>query len=186
MPPKIRITREEIVRAATELVRREGANALNARSVAAELGCSTQPIFSNYGTMEELKAAVIVSAESVYRDYAGEETARGEYPPYKAGGMAYIRFAAEETELFRLLFMRDRSGETIPEETELGADMEALVRGNTGLDGDTAKLFHLEMWAFVHGIAVIIATDYLKLDRELVSRMLTDCYTGLRKAYGRE
>ena len=33
------------------------------------------------------------------------------YPPYKAMGMGYIRFAAEERELFRLLFMRDRSGE---------------------------------------------------------------------------
>ena len=65
--------------------------------------------------------------------------------------------------------------------TELFPDARVLR-----LDGDTAKLFHLEMWAFVHGIAVIIATDYLKLDRELVSRMLTDCYTGLRKAYGRE
>ena len=35
--------------------------------------------------------------------------AEGKYPPYKASGMAYIRFAKEEKELFKLLFMRDRS-----------------------------------------------------------------------------
>lgn len=31
----------------------------------------------------------------------------GEYPPYKASGMAYIDFARREKHLFRLLFMRN-------------------------------------------------------------------------------
>jgi len=49
-----------------------------------------------------------------------------------------------------------------------------------------AKLFHLEMWAFVHGIAAMMATGFLDLDRELVSRMLTDAYQGLRLRFGKE
>ena len=55
-----------------------------------------------------------------------------------------------------------------------------------GLDSDAARLFHLEMWAFVHGIAVMFATGFLDLDWELVSKMLTDAYRGLRKQYGTE
>ena len=45
---------------------------------------------------------------------------------------------------------------------------------------------HLEMWAYVHGIATMFATGFLDLDWELVSRMLTDSYQGLRKQYGME
>ena len=47
MPPKVKVSREEIINATVEIVRRSGAQAVNARTVAAALGCSTQPILSN-------------------------------------------------------------------------------------------------------------------------------------------
>ena len=47
----------------------------------------------------------------MYRQYIAEDMSSGEYPPYKASGMAYIRFADEERELFRLLFM-NKNGRT--------------------------------------------------------------------------
>ena len=49
----------------------------------------------------------------------------GQYPPYKASGMAYIRFAREQRELFKLLFMRDRTNE----EKAAGEELEALLLG---------------------------------------------------------
>ena len=52
MPPKIRITKESIVATAVDLVRRDGAGAINARTIAKELSCSTQPVFSNFATMD--------------------------------------------------------------------------------------------------------------------------------------
>ena len=62
MPPKIRITKEDILSTAVEIVRQEGAAALNARAIASSLHCSTQPIFSNFETMDVLRAAVIGSS----------------------------------------------------------------------------------------------------------------------------
>ena len=62
MPPKIKITKEEIIQTALELFKKEGDGAINARSIAAALGCSTQPIFSNFASMEELRSAVIAAA----------------------------------------------------------------------------------------------------------------------------
>ena len=82
--------------------------------------------------------------------------------------------------------MRDRTTETIQEETESNAQIESMVQSNTGLNGPTAKLFHLEMWAYVHGIATMIATGFLELDWDLTSRMLTDSYQGLKKQYNKE
>ena len=183
MPPKIRVTRDEIVKAAVELIRREGADALNARAVARELDCSTQPVFSNFAAMEELRRAVLDAADALYQEYIDREIASGKYPAYKASGMAYIRFATEERELFKLLFMRDRSDEYLEPDTFWGTKLSGIVETSTGLTGDRAELFHLEMWAFVHGIAAMTATGFLTLDTELVSDMVTDAYRGMMLRY---
>lgn len=186
MPPKVKISKEDIVCTAVDIVRREGGGALNARTVAAALGCSTQPVFSNFATMEALRHAVAERATALCDDYMAREVAVGRFPPYKANGMAYIRFAKEECELFRLLFMCDRTQGDIPEDADSFRRMTDLVHHNTALSQADATLFHLEMWAYVHGIATMYATKFLNLDEELVSRMLTDAYQGLRKQYGME
>ena len=186
MPPKVKITREDILMTAVGLVRTKGEQGINARAIAAALDCSTQPVFSNFSDMEALRMAVIEEADAVCAAYINGEMEKGEYPPYKASGMAYIRFAKEEKELFKLLYMRDRKDEKMPENHGLTNQMEGIVRENTGLDGDGMKLFHLEMWVYVHGIAAMFATGYLDLEWELVSKMLTDSYQGLRKQYGME
>lgn len=186
MPPKVKIAREDIIDAAVELVRSRGAEGINARTLAAALGCSTQPIFSNFETMEDLRFAVVQRADSLFQAYMQREIEAGEYPAYKASGMAYIRFAKEEKELFKLLYMRDRTLEQEAGESAVNQQMETLVQSNTGLEGAENRLFHLEMWTCVHGIATMFATDFLDLDWELVSKMLTDVYQGLRKRYEME
>ena len=186
MPPKVKITREEIINTAVQIVRKSGAEAINARTIASVLRCSTQPIFSNFATMDELRLAIVEKADILCQEYIKREVESGEFPPYKASGMAYIRFAKEEKELFKLLYMRDRANEKIPESSELGDKMEEAVQAGTGLQREEAKLFHLEMWAYVHGIATMLATGFINLEWELVSRMLTDAYQGLRKRYETE
>ncbi len=186
MPPKVKVTKEDIINAAVNIVRSSGVEAINARTVASGLKCSTQPVFSNFATMDELRLAVVEKADKLCQEYMQREVESGKFPVYKANGMAYIRFAKEEKELFKLLYMRDRSSELIPDGSELTDEMEVIVHKNTGLSGADAKLFHLEMWAYVHGIATMFATGFLDLDWELVSRMLTDSYRGLRKQYRTE
>ena len=186
MPPKVKVTKEDIIQAAVDIVRAHGDQALNARTVASALNCSTQPVFSNFSTMEQLRFAVVKKADALCNAYIQQEIENGEYPAYKASGMAYIRFAKEEKALFKLLYMRDRSGEAFSQGVELTKKMETIVENHTGLDGEKAKLFHLEMWAYVHGIATMFATGFLDLDWELVSKMLTDSYQGLRKQFGME
>ncbi|MBE6982685.1 MAG: WHG domain-containing protein [Ruminococcaceae bacterium] len=180
MPPKIKITKAEVIHTAVNIVRKQGEQALNARTVASVLGSSTQPIFSNFETMEELRCAVIEAADALYQEYTRQEIAFQKYPMYKATGMAYIRFAKEEKELFKLLFMRDRSAEVIPAFSGIIAD---IVKSTTGLNGESSEFFHLEMWAYVHGIATMMATNYLELDTALISQMLTDAYQSMKKHY---
>ena len=58
MPPRVKITKEDIIKTALELVRVGGEGAINARSIAGALGSSTQPIFSNFSSMEELEKEI--------------------------------------------------------------------------------------------------------------------------------
>ena len=183
MPPKTKVSKQDIVNTATELVRQEGEDALNARSIAKALNCSTQPIFSNFDSMDELRNAILAEAQVSVENYIARETASGLYPPYKASGMAYIRFAKEEKELFKLLYMRTRKVDDYNQDTELFDQMTDLVKENTGLAKENSSLFHLEMWAYVHGIATMFATGYLSLDWEIVSKTITDVYQGLKKQY---
>lgn len=179
MPPKVKITKSDIIRTAVELVRVNGEQAINARAIASALNCSTQPIFSNFATMEQLQGEVIASAYELYLSFLKNDAESGKYPTYKAFGMAYIRFAKEEKNLFKLLFMRDREGEELVVSPDFETSVELIMKANN-ISKETAELMHFEMWACVHGIATMLATSYLSLDWELISSTLTDVYQGVR------
>lgn len=181
MPRSFLFTREQIVQAALELTREKGINAVTARALGARLGTSTKPIFGLFRSMEEVQQEVLAAADAVYHDYLRVHMAQDDYPPYKASGMAYIRFAKEERELFKLLFMRDRTGEVPAEDPQL-EEIYRLISEKTGLPAEGARALHLEMWVFVHGFATMVATSYLDWfawDEALISRALTDAYRGL-------
>lgn len=183
MPSKEKYTRADIVSAGVELIRSRGEAVLNARSLAAALHCSTQPIFRHFASMEELRAAVLEQTHTCYRQFMEAYLAASGDPPYKASGMAYIAFARQEPHLFRMLFMRSRPDQHAgPEQGDWEPTLAAVERV-TGLSRPEAELFHLEMWAIVHGIAVMQATNYLDLEEKTVSQMLTDAYRGITQRW---
>jgi len=184
VPPRFKFTKEEITNAALNVTRREGMSGLTARALAAELGCSVKPIFGLFKNMEEVQQEVIKSADALYQSYLKEDMEKGTYPQYKASGMAYIRFAKEEKELFKLLFMRDRSHEAAEENREELMPILQIIQENTGLSEEKAYAFHIEMWIFVHGMATMIATNYLDLDKAYISKVLTDAYEGIKSRFG--
>ena len=183
MPRKLMFTRGEIIDAALSITRQKGFGAVSARALGERLGTSSRPVFSLFENMEEVQQAVLQAADEVYQDYLKEHMAGKQYPPYKASGMAYIQFAKEERELFKLLFMRDRSREKIEENKESIRPLLQLLQKNLGIGEEQAYLFHLEMWIYVHGIATMVATSYLNWDEEFVSKVLTDAYQGLSKHF---
>ena len=184
MPPKVKIPKEDILQTALALVRQHGEDTINARAIAAALGCSTQPVFSNFATMQELQEATLAAAYDIYLAFLQKEAESGRYPQYKAFGMAYIRFAREETELFRFLFLRDRKGAALIPTPDFSASVAIIMHAN-GCSQEQAERMHLEMWACVHGIATMLATSFLTLEEEHISNMLSDVYQGL-KAHCRE
>ncbi|NLI21159.1 MAG: TetR/AcrR family transcriptional regulator [Clostridiales bacterium] len=185
MPPKIQYTKGDLLQAAFRLTRAQGLSAVNARAVARELGCSTQPIFRAFHSMEDIRREMLRMAADVYQAYLlrGNDLAP---KPYLGSGMAYILFAREERELFRLLFMRDRlsEGDADPAQDQTLEYVLGLVMQSTGLDRGRALAFHRHLWVFTHGLAAMVATRYLKLEDAEVMNLLRDQYRATRLMFG--
>lgn len=174
MPPAIRFTRESVLDAAWSLVRREGPSALNARAVARELGGSTQPIFRLFSGMDELRAEVIrMSDEKICA--AMTRRAATSINPYVSVCMSYLLFARDEPQLFKLLFMRDRSteGDALREyKHDWGFP---IIEASVGVDRDTAVKLYERSFFYTHGLAVSIATKYMPcMSEERMEALVTE------------
>lgn len=181
-------TKEEIVTAALDLTRERGFGAVSARSLGDKLGSSSRPIFSYFKSMDDVKSAIEESANEIYNSYIEEEMNSGKYPAYKANCMAYIRFAREEKELFKLLFLSDSSayedgeaenGTGGESETEI-APLVSILQKQLGFSKEDAQLFFSETWVTVHGIAAMTATNDLNWTESFVSKTLNDVFAGLK------
>lgn len=183
MPRRNLFTKEEILTAAIELTREKGFDAVSARSLGNKLGTTSRPIFSHFKNMSDVQKSIIEKANDFYQEYLKEDMSNGKYPPYKASGMAYIRFAKEEKELFKLLFMCERTNAEREKKAPEADLLVNLICKQINISKEKAWLFYFEMWTFVHGIATMIATNFYDWSEELCSQALTDMYQGLKYKY---
>ncbi len=167
--PKAKSTREMIVQAAFEMARQEGAECINARSVAQRLGCSTQPVMYHFKTISLLKEAAYQRADEFHSDYIAQPHSDD---PMKDIGLNYIRFAAEEKNLFRFLFQSDAfSGSTILDLIESGElrPVIGILSKEADITEEQAKAVFHAVFLCVHGYASILANNELICNEESIS-----------------
>ena len=181
MPPTVRFTRDAVLHAACQLMRREGMEALNARAIAKELGGSTQPIFRLFTNMEDLHRELILYVARQFQAHAEEDMAQSD-SPYIQLCTTYLLYGRDEPELFKLLFMRDRVSEgQYSAQTNFDLVIN-IIKKETPLDDETALRFFERTWLFIHGLAVCIATKYIPCqdERYLIS-MVKEAYNAAVK-----
>lgn len=181
MPPTVRFTRDAVLHAACQLMRREGMEALNARAIAKELGGSTQPIFRLFTNMEGLHRELILYVARQFQAHAEEDMAQSD-SPYIQLCTTYLLYGRDEPELFKLLFMRDRVSEgQYSDQTNFDLVFN-IIKKETPLDDETALRFFERTWLFIHGLAVCIATKYIPCqdERYLIS-MVKEAYNAAVK-----
>ena len=184
MPTKKRITRSAIVETAVEILRSEGWEKINARRIAHQLQCSTQPIYSEFGSMEGLKEALKKEAEEVYLLTVSRYRNNPEHTAYMAFGLGFIRFAKEEKELFRYLYMRDRHGDGKIIEDVNGPDILHMLTESYGFPEEQARWLHHDMSIYSYGLAVMLNTNYLDMEEAEIKRRLRIEFVALSHAYG--
>ena len=181
MPPTVRFTRDAVLHAACQLMRREGMEALNARAIAKELGGSTQPIFRLFTNMEDLHRELILYVARQFQAHAEADMAQSD-SPYIQLCTTYLLYGRDEPELFKLLFMRDRVSEgQYSDQTNFDLVFN-IIKKETPLDDETALRFFERTWLFIHGLAVCIATKYIPWqdERYLIS-MVKEAYNAAVK-----
>lgn len=181
MPPTVRFTRDAVLHAACQLMRREGMEALNARAIAKELGGSTQPIFRLFTNMEDLHRELILYVARQFQAHAEADMAQSD-SLYIQLCTTYLLYGRDEPELFKLLFMRDRVSEgEYSDQTNFDLVFN-IIKKETPLDDETALRFFERTWLFIHGLAVCIATKYIPCqdERYLIS-MVKEAYNAAVK-----
>ena len=174
--PKAKITRDMVIEAAFAVARTAGVELVNARTVAQELGCSTQPVMYHFATIEALKRAVYAKADRYHSDYLMET----EDLPLGIG-LNYIRFAIEEPHLFRFLFQSGFAVEgSLPEMLDSAelTPIRAAMQGALGMSAAQTKQIFLTAALFTHGYASIIANNGLEYNEASAAKHLEQVWRG--------
>lgn len=178
MPPKPKITKDMILNTVLKITQEMGFEAVNARSVASKLKCSTRPIFTCYENMEELKNDFLDFAFEYYNQYVTEYRKSENIKPYLYLPLSYIKFAKEEMNLFKLLFINDMDLDMTQANdfyNELGNEEKAKAFSEMlGIQIGPGKKIFLDLFFYAHGIAVLTATGKLSFDIRDSEKMLMD------------
>lgn len=178
MPPKVKFTKDEIVQAALEVARKKGAAGVTTRDIAAVLGVSTRPVFTHFRSMQELRRAMQEAAKEICFGYL-DEGLRAEIP-FFGFGTQYIRFAREEPELYRMLFLDGGGATEIMRETQKIA--EASICRFYELNPAAAEHYFRDLWLVVHALATLIVTGGCTYSDEEMNAILTEVSLAVCKA----
>ena len=186
MPAIRKVSRNEIIDAAVDVLREGGFAAVNARSVAKKLGCSTQPIYFSFQNMDELKTALTQRAVELHTRRVHESLRKhaGNDSRYSSYGMGFVRFAAEEKQLFRWLYLED--GQPGPHQNDvLQNEVLDVIVEEFGYSKTVAERFHQDMTYFTYGLAILANTGHLPLTQPELREAFRREFRALIAIYGK-
>lgn len=174
MPPKPKFTRQEVVDAATELIRQKGIEALTARELGATLGSSARPIFTVFRNMEELISEVRIEVRNRFEKEV--MTAFDYTPAFKQFGMRMVKFATEEPKLFQFLFMKEHDddsdfGVVFGELGEHAKKCIGCIKKDYGVNDEEAEILFQQAWIFTYGVSMLCATKMCSFTEEQLVQM---------------
>lgn len=174
MAPKNKLTKEEMVEAALRIVRIKGVDSLTAKTMAYELGTSTQPIFTAFVSMDSVKREVYAAAVRVYDSYT--DAGLKEKIPFFGVGMQYIRFAREEPELYRFLFLtqtHDKEYSALKSMRHLQELVRPTLINVYHITAEEADIYFRDLWLVVHSLAILIVTGDCPYSEREIRQILT-------------
>lgn len=175
MPPKQMLSKEDIIQSALDIAKKDGMNAVTARRLGTELGCSSRPIFTTFDNMEEVHTETIKAAKALYNQYVADGLKQE--LSFKGVGKQYIKFANEQPKLFQLLFMKENK--TLPSYQDVlhiidenNDKILQVIQEEYHLNEDQAQRFYMQIWIYTHGIATLIANRVCSFEENQINEML--------------
>lgn len=187
MPPSTKITREMILKTGYELVMTSGIESVNSRSIAKMLGCSTQPIFSQFPSMEELRLGIHDSACQKFEHdvlcYADSDSFM------LSSYLEVINLAKNQKNIFKLIYLSEYCmGENFlntrmnfESNKKIWHEIKLKYQVNDNECSDILERISL----LVQGIATVIATSNIQFSDEqvihIVENTLEDIVMGIKE-----
>lgn len=181
MPPKARFTRQEIVQTAFDMTREIGFGAVTARALGKQLGTSVTPIFTAFENMYDLRQEVRKLAMCEFENYVAD--ALNYTPAFKQFGIQMIRFANEEPQLFRILYLdvneQSRSFDEMRKELGRSATVcTDVIQKDYSLSEEDAKKLFQQMWIYTFSICVLVVNRICHFSSEEITDMLSMEFQG--------
>ncbi len=176
MPPKNKYSKDEVIRAAVNVVEENGLDSLTARAIALKLDSSTAPVYSQFDTMDELALCVVKGIEKSLLEYT---TRAWTDRVFLNMGTGIAMYALEHPRLYRALMLEgDNYGDIVREFFDtLAAELPKDVRFKSLSAGERNVLL-TKMWMFTHGLASLICVGLIKdCDKDYIIKALVDTGT---------
>jgi len=175
MPPKQKITREMILEAAIQLVRKSGIDNVNSRNIAKELSCSTQPVFSQFATMEELRKGVFDYACHRFVDEVLQNTDNPDF--LQLSTLWYINLMRNEKNLYKLLYFSSgfdsgRLTDVLIGNFKSNHMMIEKMQKDYSLDETACQDILLRAFSCLHGIGSLITFNNFEISDTEISELL--------------
>lgn len=183
MPRIPKVSKEEILQAALKVVSQEGIECVNARRIAQELGCSTKPIFRLFINMEDLKSELKKIASQKYMEFVAKIMQDYALTGYQAYGIGFVRFAREEKNLFRYLYLHECKTPSATFKNENTASILKLIQDEYGFSPEIVAKLHLEMLIYSYGLATMINSGAIELSDRQIEEHLQNQFTALSSLY---
>ena len=155
MARPVSITKDIILTAALDIVRRGGPSSLTARSLSAAIGCGANALFTSFGSIQGIRDAVKVEARKLYSERVGAGFSLN--PPFKGFGVALLWFAMDEPQLFSWIMDADAPASSFEDyiDTHVGFKQECLaaIRNSFSLPEPDAELLYYQMVLVALGLA---------------------------------
>ncbi|MGD8866009.1 MAG: TetR/AcrR family transcriptional regulator [Gemmatimonadales bacterium] len=158
-------TETGILEAARDLLAEGGIDALSMRAVAARVGVSATAIYNYFESKQALVESVIAMGFERFDTYLREAVAdrpKGSRERLRALGEAYIHFALENREYFRVLFSTHtelpRDIEELPEGSGYALFRQSVIdaMGVGTIRQTDPDLVVLYLWTLVHGLVTLL------------------------------
>ncbi len=176
MPSSPKIKKEDMLRAALELIAQDGYAALNIKAVAKQLGCSTAPISWQFGGMDGLREELIPFAEQ-YVEKTYYSLNENEFATFEQRGKGTIDLALENPNLFRFLYMGERSqllstGFELQPDHPDGTNIYEKMADMLKITVKQVMDFAMTMMVYTQGIGTLIASGIVQDTKENMYCML--------------
>lgn len=182
MARTVEFEKQNLLEKTFDFIKKNGIESLTARSLCSYIGCSTQPIFKNFGSMGGLKLELKNYLQEYYENFINDIISKDAY--LYTSNYSYTLFALEEPNLFEALFMSDIEGsKTISDIINSEEDWEIIesIPNQYHISKKQSERLYRDVKLYTHGLSCQIACNSLVLNKAEIGALIKNIINNLKK-----